>query len=286
MLKSTSPTSPSRLTRVIARKIHGGRKQSDNFWENGHNLSEIAIENKRMTRVKQVSPFILGLLVLIIGGVIWGGYNFIYNSKPYSPLSRVYDKQVVVRSPLKNIEEGVESTPRNRAKTISRSHEPSGTLYSWKDKDGVTHFSNVSAPQDAQSVKTERESNPYDNRTKVQITGNQVYVPVTITHLGKKLNTSLLLDTGCSTTVLPARITRYLNATHIGVSRSIVADGRVVKGERKLVENFIVGPFVHKSFEVKSRKVAGSKNKGLLGMDFLKHHPFTIDYRNQFVVWQ
>ncbi len=293
---STRPSTTTRLTRIIVRKTHGGRKENKGFWGSGstaspnsENVARVKKDRIERFRVPVLTVFLCCLVVL----AGWAGFNYHYNRFESVPLSRVYDKRAVERYPQKFKAGEVGSSSKIKSKNIpktkteiSRIKEPSGMLYTWKDKEGSTHFSNVAPPQDAVSVQAEREKKPYNNRTKVEIHGNEIYVPVTITHLKNKIDTSLLLDTGCSTTVLPARITRYLKATHLGISKSIVADGRVVKNERKIVENFIVGPFVHKTFEVKSRDVAGSRNKGLLGMDFLKHHPFTIDYQNQFIVWQ
>ena len=293
---STRLSTAPRLTRIIVRKTHGGRKESKKFWESSSTASPISenvarVKNNRKERVGL--PVLAVSLVCIVALAGWAGFNYYYKSFESVPLSRVYESKAGTRNPQKFTEANAGSASKIKSKNIpktkseiSKIQEPNGVLYTWKDKGGVTNFSNVAPPQEVVSVRTEAENNPYNNRTKVEIHGNKIYVPVTIAHSRKKIDTSLLLDTGCTTTVLPERITRYLNATHIGSSRSRVADGRFVRGEKKVVENFIVGPYVHKTFEVISQAVAGSQNKGLLGMDFLKHHPFTIDYQNQFIVWQ
>ncbi len=133
--------------------------------------------------------------IIVLAG--WAGFNYYHNRFESVPLSRVYDKLPVARNPQKFKEVEAGSTSRikqsNVAKTkseISRIKEPSGMLYTWKDKERVTHFSNIAPPQDAVSVQVEREKNPLINAQRWEIRGNEVCVPLTVLHIGSVSNLS------------------------------------------------------------------------------------------------
>jgi len=46
-----------------------------------------------------------------------------------------------------------------------------------------------------------------------------------------------------------------------------------------------VGSRRERNVTLSGAKVAGSKNSGLLGMDFLKNNSFKIDFDGGFIVW-
>ena len=137
---------------------------------------------------------------------------------------------------------------------------------------------------DEYDVQPEYDS--YSNITKVHISNNQIYVPVTIEHDGKKINTSLLLDTGASKTYLPSKTVNYLRADYIGNTSFTVADGRKVKGDLRKIDYLKVGPGLEKNLVIISSAASGSGNRGLLGLDYLKKHPHSIDYKNKQIIWE
>ena len=49
-----------------------------------------------------------------------------------------------------------------------------------------------------------------------------------------------------------------------------------------------IGPFIIKDFPVLLITPQGSPTgfDGMLGMDFLKDHPYEIDYRNEIIHWK
>jgi len=162
----------------------------------------------------------------------------------------------------------------------------SGKVFSWIDEKGVRHASNVSYPVNnpTLTVKDEikRKSVPV---TKISVKNGQVYIPVTFHNGGRTITRWLTLDTGCSVTNLSFNHLKKLNVKYDGKSTSILADGSKKTNWKTTVDWIKVGPNYEYNFLINGSKRAGSENKGLLGLNFLKKHPFKIDFENEFIVW-
>ncbi len=155
-------------------------------------------------------------------------------------------------------------------------------IYSWIDKNGVPHFVNTqpASPNTKSRLITNKRETP------VFIANNQILVPVIIGHNGKAVRTYFLLDTGCTTTLLHNEVTDAIRPEVIGRGESTVADGRKIKSNLCMVDFIQVGPFTEYNFKTTAYDVKGQENfRGLLGMNFLKKHPFQIISERNVIIW-
>ncbi len=121
----------------------------------------------------------------------------------------------------------------------------------------------------------------------VIVRGNQVLVPVEISHLGRKTQANLLLDTGASFTIL-----------HQGAARRIMLAGRetreafVVGGSRIPIrmaeaDYLRIGPYriVNPQLAIIQHRGPDQGYHGLLGMDILRALDYTLDIDRGVIVW-
>lgn len=99
---------------------------------------------------------------------------------------------------------------------------------------------------------------------------------------------SLLLDTGATSTVFHRESLKGLDLPSGKNYRARVAGGGIVKSERIKFRQIIIGPFKQKRpfamvINVQGRDLSFD---GMLGMDFLKSHPYQIDFENQMIIWE
>lgn len=295
---STRPRSPTRLTRIIVKKTRGGRKESSEFWDDGIKVSPVADgANLKKNSRKYIfhSPLIaISLVVIALTG--WGAFNYFNNGFKNVPLNRVYDN--VTPAPTTTMKEKV-STPQ--AKSYAGGiYEPESNdefnrktrqtadekIYSWKDKDGRVKFTNTNPPQNGQNVTRHPELSDGKDRTQVEIRDNQVYIPITIIHNSKKLETSLLVNSSFARSVLPIRIANFLKADLLSAKLVKTIDGGEIILEKRRLDLFKVGPHIEKDFQVITQEGKKGVTRGILGRDFLFNHPYSIDYEAQAIVWQ
>jgi predicted aspartyl protease len=130
---------------------------------------------------------------------------------------------------------------------------------------------------------------PSKSRTsRVVIKGNQVLVPVRWGFNGSEIQTLLVLDTGATITTVHREVALRLNAKKTYQSNSRVADGRTISSEIAELDYIIVGPHKHTNFKVSIINYQGEKedSTGLLGMNFIKHASYKINYKNETIEWE
>lgn len=125
-------------------------------------------------------------------------------------------------------------------------------------------------------------------QTRVIIEDNRILVPVTLVNNGIEVVVPLLLDTGASQIVLHREIAEKLNITILKKGLAQVAGGQNIYIETGEISSFKVGPFemLKANVMIINHEGEAVSYGGLLGMNFLKNVPYTIDYQNQVIRWQ
>lgn len=133
------------------------------------------------------------------------------------------------------------------------------------------------------------ESTSKSRNTRVTVTDNKVYVPVTVSYRGKTLKTWFLLDTGASVTIISATLAEKLGIqtadTTPGVTR--VADGRSIQSLRTNLNFLSVDPKTVNNIDVGILQVSGPPLpfEGWLGMNFLAEFRHQLDVTSQTIKW-
>jgi len=162
-----------------------------------------------------------------------------------------------------------------------------GYIYKWRDKDGNLQYSNTTFPKNNPTLEIIEDLNPFARETKFSYHNGTIVVPVIIENSGERVEARLMLDTGCSTTLLHPNLINNLKPRKVNFGYSVVGDGRKIKTDYYKVDSFNVGPFTENHFLVSSFPVKGEKDyDGLLGMNFLSSHPFDIDKKNRLIRWK
>lgn len=126
------------------------------------------------------------------------------------------------------------------------------------------------------------------NETSVVIKGSRIFVPVVLDQNGRKVETTLLFDTGAGTIVLHQNV-----AEGLGIDEYIQAKGHGVGGveiDAKVsrLDSVLVGPYEKKDLRVAIVEYTGPPDihyNGLLGMNFLWGLTYEIDYDRQVIRW-
>ena len=132
--------------------------------------------------------------------------------------------------------------------------------------------------------------NPVDlkhHQTAVRILGNRVLVPAKVAMGNRVANLNLLLDTGATVTVLHRKSLVALDLPSGKRYNARVAGGGVVSSEKILFRHIDIGPFRESRPFAMVIDPQGPTLPfdGMLGMDFLRTHPYTIDYDKELITW-
>jgi hypothetical protein len=165
-------------------------------------------------------------------------------------------------------EEGDESTPAPAAAPAQTTND---------------RESQLRARQQVERLDRERA-----HQTPVMVRGPRVLVPVEVVVGNRTAHLMLLLDTGATITVLHRPSVKNLPFQPGEQITARIAGGRTVSSEKVITGHLDIGPFVMKDFPVVLITPQGSTLPfdGMLGMDFLKDHPHTIDYDNEIIHWK
>ena len=179
------------------------------------------------------------------------------------------------------------------------------TIYTWTDEYGVVHMTNVPPVQSDQKVDIIEMKSPAitgapeiqyaqpseesssQNETKIDIINNRVIVPAPISYQQKKVRVRLLLDTGSTNITLHRGIAEKLSIKDPMKGSVRVAGGELIDAEAVILDSVTVGPHKEKNLVAGIIKHTGPAVAfdGLLGMNFLKNHEYTINFENKTLLW-
>ena len=125
-------------------------------------------------------------------------------------------------------------------------------------------------------------------QTPVMIRGNRIMVPVEVAMGSDVSHLFLLLDTGASATVLHRGSLSGLDLPAGEKVQARVAGGRTLPSEKIKFKYIEIGPFREHSTHAIVIDSQGPPLPfdGMLGMDFLKTHPYRIDFDGEMLIWE
>ena len=139
-----------------------------------------------------------------------------------------------------------------------------------------------------QQQKVAKEKYLQSLQTIVAIDGNRVLVPVKLGYRGKEVEVTLLLDTGASITTVHQQIADQLYITQTKKAAAKVISGKILDFKTAKISYIKVGPLkldIPLVGIIKHKGPAVSHN-GLLGMDFLRHFDYSIDFEKGVIEWK
>ena len=123
--------------------------------------------------------------------------------------------------------------------------------------------------------------------TEVSINGNRVLVPVTIGYAGKRIEATMLLDTGASIVTLHRNIAEKLKISFTQKANLQLAGGQQIAADIARLGYVSVGPNKKKDVlaSVIDHNDPSADYDGLLGMNFLRNLRYEVDFEKSVIRW-
>jgi hypothetical protein len=141
------------------------------------------------------------------------------------------------------------------------------------------------AEKEALLKKTEDEENL---ETDVIIKGNNVLIPVTLGYGDIEIDVVMVLDTGASIMTIHREIADRLDIMETQKATARIVGGNEINFNVAQLKSVKVGPHEKKGLLVGiiDHQGPAAPHNGLLGMNFLQHYEYAIDFKNQVVRWK
>jgi hypothetical protein len=142
-------------------------------------------------------------------------------------------------------------------------------------------------------LKQQQQENSRVNKargveTPVKIRGNMVLVPVILGYGRNEIVTSMILDTGANVISIHEDVAEPLNIRDYRDTKVRVAGGEILRAKMVELSYVKVGPHVKKNIDALLLEHQGrnAPYDGLLGTNFLRSFPHTIDFKKSVIRWQ
>jgi hypothetical protein len=231
-------------------------------------------------------------LLFVLGVSICLMYAVVATWEDYLGLGRLKQSVLLERQVMVEKEDNSAVSPSPEPpRAEPQSEMPAGDFYRFTDRNGVIHMVDDPdriPPEYRNSVIITR-GNTSETPVKVTPEGH-VLVPVTLSHRGRSVRTTLILDTGATTTSISEETATELGImpeeTSPGVAR--VADGRKVMSRNATIDSVRLGSKELRQTPVSIMPYTGPRedHDGLLGMSFLKAFAYQVDLNRQKIIWR
>jgi hypothetical protein len=153
-------------------------------------------------------------------------------------------------------------------------------------KDSSNDSETVSVYEELLERREEKRLKKY--QTPVVIEKNRVLVPAEVSMGSRTVKLQLLLDTGATRTVFHRQSIAELDLPSGKSYKARVAGGGIVNSKKIQFRKVKIGPFEISKAKAMVINLEGRTVPfdGMLGMDFLKNHPYQIDFENKLIVWE
>jgi predicted aspartyl protease len=237
------------------------------------------------------------ICIVIIDAFIWGYCTFVKKVTLLEGLQSMtvfFHEKIGSKSQPKQITSIRNANPEkrltinNRLNASLKNTSQESYIYKWKDKNGSFHFSNTNFPANNKTLELIKDEKPYSRQTKFKIHGGTMLIPVEVENKGHKETINLILDTGCGITQIHPDVIQRLNPRKIRKGKSHIADGREIDTTIYEIDSIKVGSIEEMNFTVATPDKLEHKRgiDGLLGMNFLRRHPFEVDKKSGVIIWE